>query len=71
MTLIVSDIVMKKMKEQKPQNLIVDHFLLTFVNLSLTWMLYSMYDFRIKGKFWFYVDIIKSLAYINFPVYLS
>ena len=38
---IVWDIRTKKMKERtKTSNLIVDHVSLTFVNLSLAWMLY-------------------------------
>ena len=51
MTVIVWDIGMKEMKERsKISNLMVDHFSLTFVNLSLAWMLYFHAWLQNKGK---------------------
>ena len=52
MTLIVWDIGTKKMKERtKTSNLIVDHFSLTFVNLSLASTFYFHLRLQNKGKF--------------------
>ena len=52
MTLIAWDNVTKKMKERtKTSNLIVDHFSLTFVNLSLAWMLYFYVWLQNNEKF--------------------
>ena len=52
MTLIAWDNVTKKMKERtKTSNLIVDHFSLTFVNLSLAWMLYFYIWLQNNEKF--------------------
>ena len=58
MTLIVSAIQTKKMKEKtKTLNLIVDNFSLIFVNHSFVWMIYL-----------FGVNTIISLVHINLPV---
>ena len=51
MTIIVWNIGTNKMKERsKTSNLIVDHFSLTFINLSLAWMLSFHIWFQNKGK---------------------
>ena len=65
MTLIVWDIGTKKIKERtKTSNLIVDHFSLTFVNLSQAWMLYFFVWLQNKGKF-----LVWSEYYNQFGIY--
>ena len=65
MALIVWDIGTKKMKERtKTSNLIVDHFSLTFVNLSQAWMLYFFVWLQNKGKF-----LVWSEYYNQFGIY--
>ena len=64
---IVWDIGMKKVKERsKTSNWMVDHFSLTFVNLSLAWMFYLLVWLQNKGEnSKFGVNTIISLAYIK------
>ena len=67
MTLIAWDNVTKKMKERtKTSNLIVDHFSLTFVNLSLAWMLYfyvwlqNIEKFLVRSEYYNQIDWILN-----------
>ena len=65
MTLFVWDIGAKNMKETtKTSSWIVDHFSLTFANLSLAWMLYFHVWLKNKGKF-----LIWSEYYNQFGIY--
>ena len=65
MTLIVWDIGTKKIKERtKTSNLVIDHFSLTFVNLSLAWMLYFHVWIQNMGKF-----LIWSEYYNQFGIH--
>ena len=64
-TLIFCNIGMKKMKEKiKTSNLIVNHFSLTFVNISLAWMLYFHARLYNKGKF-----LVWKEYYNQFGIY--
>ena len=55
----------KKMKERtRTSNLIADHFSLTFLNLSLAWMLYFHVWLENKGKF-----LVWSEYYNQFGIY--
>ena len=60
----------RKWKKEQKSNLIVGHFSLTFVKLSLASMLLFYEWLQNKGKF-LGVNTIISLAYINLPVYLT
>ena len=65
MTLIAWDNATKKMKERtKASNLIVEHFSLTFVNLSLVWMLRFYEWLQNKEKF-----LVRSEYYNQFGIY--
>ena len=68
MTLIVWDTGTKKMEERtKTSNLIIDHFSLTFVNLSLAWMLYFHVWLQNKGKFLVWSEYYNQFG--MYPVY--
>ena len=64
-TLIVWDIGTTKMKERtKTSNLIVDNFSLTFVNLSLVWILYFHVWLQNGGEL-----LVWSEYYNQFGIY--
>ena len=65
----------KKMKERtKTSNLTVDHFSLTFINLSLAWMLYLHVWLQNKRKFLVWSEYYSQFGiyqHSHIPVYLS
>ena len=71
MTLVFWDIGKKKMKERtETSNLTVDHFSLTFINLSRLFESYTaISDIRIRKNYLFGVNTIISLAYIKLNMY--
>ena len=60
----------RNQRRAKTLNLIVDHFSLTFVNLSLAWMLYSYIWLQNNEKFLFWSECCNQFG-IYQPSYVS